>query len=267
MKFGLWIEPERIPKTAKLFKEKDKTMKHITLLGTAVCIVVVAQADQSLAADGFEQQKAHNLERNGKVTMKYLLYLPKDYDQKQAWPLMLYLHGSGYRGDDLELVKKSGPQKLIEGGKQFPFIVVAPQCSKGRQWEPRELAALLDEIVTECKVDQDRVYLSGASMGAFGAWSLIAYQPNRFAAIAPVCGGGDPMAVKPHAHVPAWVFHGDKDPIVPLARSEAMVEALKKNGGNVTFTVYPDAGHDVGTRTFADPKLYEWLLQQKRAEK
>jgi predicted peptidase len=177
---------------------------------------------------------------------------------------MLFLHGAGERGDDLELVKKHGPPKLIEAGKNFPFIVVSPQCLLGRWWEPVELAALLDEIVEQHKVDEERIYVTGLSMGGFGTWSLAAYQPARFAAIVPICGGGDPFLTMLFAHIPAWVFHGAKDPVVPLERSEKMVEALRKLGGNVKFTVYPEATHDAWTETYANPQLYKWLLQRKR---
>ncbi|MCH5374813.1 MAG: prolyl oligopeptidase family serine peptidase [Planctomycetes bacterium] len=132
---------------------------------------------------------------------------------------------------------------------------------------PIELTALLDEIVDKQKVDEDRIYVTGLSMGGFGTWSLAAYQPKRFAAIVPICGGGEPFTTRLFAHVPAWVFHGAKDPVVPVERSERMVEAMKQAGGDVKFTVYPDAGHDAWTDSYANPELYEWLLKQKRAAK
>jgi predicted peptidase len=212
-------------------------------------------------------QEPCQLERAFQVEMKYLLYLPKDYDQKESWPLLLFLHGAGERGDNLELVKKHGPPKLIEAGQDFPFIVVSPQCPRDRRWEPFELAALLDEIVEKHKVDQDRIYVTGLSMGGFGTWSLAAYQPKRFAALVPICGGGEPIVAKLFAPIPAWVFHGAKDFVVPVERSEKMIEAMKQAGGNVKFTVYPEAGHDSWTETYANPELYEWLLLQKRAAK
>jgi predicted peptidase len=234
--------------------------------GMTLLVVVSAIAAQA-AADEAGRQKPAALDRSVKITMKYLIYLPKDYDQKESWPLMLFLHGAGERGDNLELVKKHGPPKLIEAGKQFPFIVVSPQCPENRWWEPVELSSLVDEIVEKCKVDKDRIYVTGLSMGGFGTWSLAAYQPNRFAAIVPICGGGEPFLTMLLTHVPAWVFHGAKDPVVPLARSEKMVEAMKKFGGNVKFTIYPEAGHDSWTEAYNDPQLYEWLLQQKRTPK
>jgi predicted peptidase len=209
-------------------------------------------------------QKAARLDKEIHVTIDYLLYLPTDYDRKNKWPLMLFLHGSGERGSDLNLVKKHGPPKLIDNGKQFPFIVVSPQCPKGRRWQPLELKVLLDEIVNKYNVDQDRIYVTGLSMGGFGTWALAAEYPDRFAAIVPICGGGNATWARRISHLPVWVFHGAKDPAVPVKMSQDMVDALKKNGANVNFTVYPDAGHDSWTATYDNPKLYEWLLQQER---
>jgi len=198
------------------------------------------------------------------VKLNYLLYLPKDYAEKPAWPLMLFLHGAGERGDNLEMVKMHGPPKLIAAGKQFPFIVVSPQCPKGLWWNPFELATLLDEICEKYKVDQDRIYGTGLSMGGFGTWSLAAYQPKRFAAIMPICGGGEPIVAKLFRTVPAWVFHGAKDSVVPVERAEQMVDALRKAGDTVKFTKYPEAGHDSWTATYANPEVYKWLLEHKR---
>lgn len=230
----------------------------------SICLAGLAVA----AACGFlfaaSPQEPMRFERDIHIALDYLLYLPPDYEKQQKWPLMLFLHGAGERGSNLDKVKSHGPPMLIEQGKQFPFIVVSPQCPKGRFWQPAELSALLDDLVSRYKVDQDRIYLTGLSMGGFGTWALAASSPNRFAAIVPICGGGDPATAKRLAHLPVWVFHGAKDPIVAPKRSQEMVDALKQNGGNVNFTVYPNAGHDSWTAAYNDPKLYEWLLQQKR---
>lgn len=234
-------------------------------LGAALLVVT---ARSSAAADEKPEpgkQQPQKLDRTIKVTLDYLLYLPKDYTQKDAWPLLLFLHGSGERGENLDLVKLHGPPKLIAAGKEFPFIVVSPQCPpRSRGWQAHELSALLEEIEEKYKVDKERIYVTGLSMGGFGTWSLAAFSPDRFAALVPVCGGGDPNTVRRISHVAVWVFHGAKDPAVPLERSEKMVEALKKAGGNVKFTVYPEAGHDSWTEAYNDPELYKWLLQQKR---
>jgi predicted peptidase len=123
------------------------------------------------------------------------------------------------------------------------------------------LAALLDEIEANYKVDKKRIYVTGLSMGGYGTWALTAYQPNRFAAIAPICGGGEPFMTRLYSHVPTWAFHGDKDDVVPLARSESMIEGLKRANGNVKFTVYPGVGHDSWTETYNNEELYQWLLE------
>lgn len=244
-----------------------KRLQTMLLVAIALGLLTVAQANRSVAQDNAAGQKPCQLNRAVTVSMNYLLALPKDYDQKPSWPLLLFLHGAGERGDNLDLLKKHGLPKLIEAGQQFPFIVVSPQCPKDHWWEPFELKVLLDDLVQKYKVDQDRIYLTGLSMGGFGTWALAAYYPDRFAAIAPVCGGGDPVWVKRIAHIPVWVFHGAKDPVVPLARSEQMVDALKKKNATVKLTVYPEATHDSWTETYADPQLYQWLLQQKRPAK
>jgi predicted peptidase len=241
-------------------------MKRTALiLSAATALVVVVP----LARADAPRQKAARLDKQIPVALDYLIYLPDDYDKQDSWPLLVFLHGAGERGNDLELVKKHGPPKLVEAGKSYPFIVVSPQCPSNQWWSSKmvELTALVDEIESKYKVDKDRVYLTGLSMGGFGTWSLAAYRPERFAALVPICGGGEQLAARALRSVPVWVFHGAKDPVVPLKRSEDMVEALKRLGSDVKFTVYPDALHDSWTATYDDPKLYEWLLAQKRKPK
>ena len=204
------------------------------------------------------------------VRLRYLLFLPDEYsrDPKRKWPLILFLHGAGERGDDLDLLKRHGIPKITERWRDFPFIAVSPQCPRYSWWtaEIESLNALLDHIVESYSVDVSRVYLTGLSMGGFGTWRLAASYPERFAAIAPICGGGDPEWAPRLKDIPVWVFHGAKDEIVPLSESEKMVEALKACGGNVRFTVYPDAGHDSWTQTYENPELYEWFLQHSKGE-
>jgi predicted peptidase len=114
------------------------------------------------------------------------------------------------------------------------------------------------------RIDKDRVYLTGLSMGGYGTWALAAAHPEKFAAIAPICGGGNPAEAAKLARLPIWVFHGAKDPTVPIERSKEMVEAIKAAGGDAKFTIYPEAGHDSWTETYNNPELYQWLLAQKR---
>ena len=201
------------------------------------------------------------------MSLKYLLYLPQDYGKEagKAWPLVLFLHGSGERGTDLEVVKKHGPPKLVAQGKEFPFILVSPQCPPEQWWDPYVLGGLLDEVQNKYHVDPDRVYCTGLSMGGFGTWDLARAYPGRFAAVVPVCGGGDPMFARSLAHTPVWAFHGEDDPVVPIHRTEEMVDAVKKTGNpEVKFTHYPKVGHDSWVKAYDDPELYEWLLSHKR---
>lgn len=200
------------------------------------------------------------------VTINYLLYLPPDYDDAgdKRWPVMLFLHGAGERGDDLEKVRAHGPPKLVAEGRDFPFIIVSPQCPQDIWWDLVALDVLLYEVIEKHIVDEDRIYVTGLSMGGFGTWNLALTSPHRFAAIAPVCGGGNPHRISLIKHLPVWVFHGAKDSVVPVQKSEEMVEALKACGGDVRFTVYPEADHDSWTATYNNPELYEWLLQHRR---
>lgn len=210
------------------------------------------------------------------VSLGYLLYLPKDYlaqETSRKWPLLLFLHGAGERGTNLSKVSAHGPPKLAKNKGELPFIVVSPQCPSGRRWENDELLALLDDVTARHRVDTRRVYLTGLSMGGYGTWSLGMSHPERFAAIAPICGGGDlilgllPDTKKQAAlkSLPIWAFHGAKDPVVPLAESERMIKAAKIAGcKEVQLTVYPEAGHDSWTEAYNDPKLFEWFLAHTR---
>jgi len=203
-----------------------------------------------------------------KLSCNYLLYLPDQYGKdKQDWPLILFLHGAGERGDSLDLVKTWGPPRIVENQKDFPFIVVSPQCPEREWWSSDTQIALLDallnNIVDQYRVDRKRIYLTGLSMGGYGTWKMAIKYPNRFAAIIPICGKGDPDSAIRIKHLPVWVCHGAKDEVVPLSDSEEMVNALKECGGNVTFTIYPDAGHNSWTETYNNPDLFKWLLKHK----
>ena len=236
-------------------------------------------------ARGAETQTVHAFERTLTRTVgyKYLLALPAGYEARgeRRWPLLLFLHGSGERGDDVWTVAKHGPPKLLRTGEPPPaagelarhFIVVSPQCPKNKWWDTDALLALLDEIESTHAVDRTRVYVTGLSMGGFAAWELGLGHPERFAAMAAVCGGGQfSTAFMSHTHKRAelrslgvWAFHGARDKSVPLVESERMIDALKKyDVAEVQLTVYPDAEHDSWTETYANPELYRWLLRHTR---
>ena len=200
-----------------------------------------------------------------KADVNYLLSFPDNYAGAKKLPLLIFLHGMGERGDNLNLVKKHGPPKLVKDKNATGFIIVSPQCPKTEYWNIEKLSKLLDHILATTRADPKRVYLTGLSMGGFGTWSWAAIQPERFAAAIPICGGGDPRSMgKRLTNVPIWAFHGGKDRTVPLARSQSMVDAIKKAGGKkVKLTVYPNAGHNSWTKTYANPEIYKWLLKHK----
>ena len=197
---------------------------------------------------------------------RYLLYLPRDYDAgNKQWPLLFFLHGRGERGADINLVKTHGPPKLIEKGKSFPFLVVSPQCPlTHHEWDWRIMDGLLTEIEKKYRIDPARIYLTGLSMGGYGSWTWAMHQPERFAALAPICGRGDPDEVCALKNIQVWIFHGVRDKVVPIQKTEDLVRALRECGGNVKFTIYPDAQHDSWTETYNNPELYRWLLEQKK---
>jgi len=201
------------------------------------------------------------------IGCKYLLYLPEGYGQKnKKWPMILFLHGAGERGSNLELVKKHGPPKIVEQKKDFGFIVVSPQCPNDGWWTDKVevLINLVDEIAGKYNVDQERIYLTGLSMGGYGTWAMACAYPERFAAIVPICGGGQKFYARRLKDMPIWAFHGGKDQVVPVAESQAMVDAVKAFGGNAKLTIYPEAMHDSWTQTYDNPELYKWLLEHRR---
>ncbi len=217
------------------------------------------------ASRATQEAKAFAAAVTKKVSCHYLLHLPEGYERgRKRWPLLLFLHGAGERGNDLELVKKHGPPRLVAEGHDLPFLVVSPQCPSRRWWSDDVLAALLDDAIARYRVDERRVYLTGLSMGGYGTWSLACERPERFAAIAPICGGGNRLLAHRLKDLPVWAFHGAQDDVVPLAETEKMVDAVKASGGKAKLTVYPHAGHDSWTATYANPALYKWLLKHRR---
>lgn len=225
------------------------------------------------------------------VTIRYLLFVPKDYRPSgQKWPLMLFLHGYGEcSADDISRVKIHGPPKIVENRADFPFILVSPQLPPPiardpdkpnaerrsqdvleivrRAWKPEELVQLLDHVLVNTNADPERVYVTGLSMGGFGTWRLAATYPDRFAAAVPICGGGEPEKLADGLRrIPIWAFHGAQDPTVPLAKSQSMVDAVKRAGGDVKLTIYPDAAHNSWEETYDNQAVYDWLLSHRRAK-
>ncbi|WP_310469065.1 alpha/beta hydrolase-fold protein [Sphingomonas sp.] len=197
----------------------------------------------------------------------YLLHLPPSYaaDRAALWPLLIFLHGSGERGDDLASVKAHGPPKLADRDPSFPFVLVSPQLPRDQDWNATRLDALLDRTLATLRIDRARVYLTGLSLGGHASWRWAAARPTRFAAVAPVAGIGDPATACALKETPVWAFHGDRDDTVPPEGSFAMVRAIRTCGGAPRLTIFPNFGHNSWDPAYGDPALYLWLLQQRRA--
>lgn len=232
----------------------------------AAVLTFMAHANAQSVPARAEEKRVHTSSPG--MSLKYLLYLPErfDHSEKTRYPLVLFLHGGGEGGDDIQKVKKHGPPKHIAEGEKFPFILVVPQNpSEAQFWDDQQLISLLDVLQQNLPVDDRRVDLTGLSRGGFGAWRLAIQNPRRFAALIPICGGGPLPYVKRLKNLPTWVFHGARDRVIPVSESERLVSGLKAAGGNVKFTVYPEAGHDAWTETYSNPEVFKWMLQQQRA--
>lgn len=191
-----------------------------------------------------------------------LLYLPPEYGTpRDAWPLVVYLHGSGPRGTDLEKVKYDGLPALLETEFDLPSLVLSPQCERDGIWQPQRVMATIDEACRRYKIDAGRVYLTGCSMGGYAAWSTAAAFPDRFLAIAPICGRSNIALASKLKGLSVWAFHGAKDTVIPLDESTTMVDAVRQAGGTAELTVYQEAGHDIGHRPFLEQRVIEWMLE------
>lgn len=200
--------------------------------------------------------------------LSYYLYYPEGYESspKKEFPILLFLHGGGESGDSLVAIKRNGPPKLIVEGKKFPFLILAPQNPYPKKWwNTRALNQLLDTIIQNNRVDKSRVYLTGLSRGGGAAWEMAVQYPEKFAAMAVVCG----MTPVPYASwidkkMPIWVFHGDEDKSISISESEIMVDRLTQMGYDVKFTKYPEVGHNSWIKAYNTEELYEWFIMQKR---
>ncbi len=223
------------------------------------------------------------------LNLPYRLYVPKDYTPTQQYPLILFLHGSGERGNDncAQLKHAIGQMFADPSSPVYQCIVVAPQCPADSKWVEvadwtqqtqystdeisesaplRAVVSLLEQLKTEYSVDADRIYASGLSMGGYGTWDLLVRHTDLFAAGIPVCGGADYRYAERLKNVPIYTFHGLKDPTVPYIGTERMVQAIRAAGGTqITYIPYPDGDHAIWETAFATDGLFDWLLAQKRS--
>ena len=210
----------------------------------------------------------HKWESDRYYNFGYVKYLPKDYDENKKYPLVFFLHGAGERGDDLDVACRIGFMKHVrESNAEYPFILVGPQCPAGKYWGcyTESLLAFLDYVCDTLPIDRDRVYLTGLSMGGTGTWMLAMAEPERFAAIAPICGSGIYWRSPVLSKVPVMVYHGDCDETVPIQNSIEMIKAVNKSGGNAQIKILYGVGHNAWNTAYAGDELYTWLLSHKRA--
>lgn len=201
------------------------------------------------------------------LKLKYLLYLPKNYELLGKIPLVMFLHGAGERGDNIDKVKLWGPPHLVEEGREFPFILVSPQCPSEMWWDSKmdDLYELLKDIKGRYPVDSERIYLTGLSMGGYGTWEMAISYPDEFAAAIPLCGGVlRKRFLWKIKDLPIWAFHGVKDQTVLVSETTDAVDSLKKLGSDIKLTLYPEGEHNIQTETYNNPELYKWMLAQRR---
>jgi predicted peptidase len=201
---------------------------------------------------------------------KYVVFVPHGYKGDKEFPLILFLHGAGERGDDGQRPVMQG---IANGGikfkgneKTFPFFVIFPQCKVKGNWkaggpDANRALAILDEVQKAYKIDEKRLYLTGLSMGGSGTWSLAAAHPNKWAAIAPICGGGDPSTADKIKHIPCWCFCGDQDAAKLVESNRAMIKACKDTGGSPRYSEFPHVGHNSWDCAYVTPELYKWFLK------
>ena len=230
------------------------------MFAAALIVAALAAEPEPLSQARFEGQTP--------AVFDYLIATPEGYESsEEPVPLVVFLHGSGERGEDVTAVAKHGPPKLVAAGQTFDFIMVAPQCPRNRWWQPTEVLALIDHIQATHRVDADRIYLTGLSMGGFGTWETAGYEPDRFAAVAPICGGGTLMIISRIGKLPVHAYHGAADPVVPPVLSESLVEQINKRGGDATLTLYEGVAHDSWTQTYADPLFWDTFLAHRRSDR
>lgn len=262
-------------------------IRLLPLIVLTVFGIVTCSAENVVAAAGKSEFEARTYQQVGGKTLPYLLLRPADYqpDSSKKYPLLIFLHGAGERGNDNRAQITHGKDFLLAAAKQHGCFVIAPQCPRNARWVEVDWSArshlmsekpsvpmgllldLLPKIRDEFAIDADRIYVMGLSMGGYGAWDMIQRHPDLLAVAVPICGGGDATKVERIARLPVWAFHGNQDPIVPTSRSHDMIEAMRKAGGSPRYTESPGVGHDVWGVAFGDPELAKWLFAQSRGKK
>jgi predicted peptidase len=245
------------------------------------------ELDPAIANDPQKMFEPRDFADQAGNVLKYRLLKPANYNPNQKYPLVIFLHGAGERGNDNKIQLVHGMKDFLdaERRKSMPCYVLAPQCPAGKKWVEVDWSSdtstipekvsdslgltieLVKSMIETAAVDPNRIYITGLSMGGYGTWDALARHPEMFAAAAPICGGGDPSTVARFKNIPLWAFHGDEDKAVKVERTRAMIEALKTAGGEPKYTEYPGVGHDSWTATYKNPEFHQWLFTQRRPKK
>ena len=246
----------------------------------------VTQEDKTVVEDPEKLFEPREYVGAGGKTLKYRLLKPAPYDSDREYPLVIFLHGAGERGSDNVAQLKNGMADFCKAKwrDKYPCYVVAPQCPEEEKWVDVDWSSpandmpaktseslqlvfeLIDTMVKDAAVNDNRIYITGLSMGGYGTWDALARRPSFFAAAVPICGGGDPKTAARFAKVPLWCFHGDQDEAVPVKRSREMIDALKAAGGMPKYTEYPGVAHNSWAQTYADAAVIEWMFKQLRRD-
>ena len=243
---------------------KESRMTYWTAALLALALAASPAAARTKAPPVVEGQTPQQPVASGNYP--YQLFVPKGYltDKAKQYPLLIFLHGSGERGDDVAKVKVHGPPKIADRDPGFPFLTVSPLLGADQDWDIEKLDQLLDHVAKTYRVDRTRIYLTGLSRGGHASWRWAIAEPKRFAAVAAIAGRGNPGEACRLMDLPIWAFHGDRDDVVTPEGSFNMARAIRACGGRkVRLTIYPDLGHNAWDPAYDDPALYAWLLEQK----
>lgn len=271
-------------------------MFHAIITVVLAAALVAAWSGEVLAQEvtALYETKTHTVKEGPHkgATLPYRLMRPEGAKPQAAgagkkYPVVLFLHGAGERGDDNAAQLKFLPTHLSEPEQRekFSAFVIAPQCPKEQRWGtldwrndireyPDQMSAqmqavieILDNVLKDPAADADRVYLTGLSMGGFGSWELASRRPELFAAVVPICGGGDVAHAHKLVELPLWAWHGDADKAVPVEQTRRMIEAIKQAGGHPRYTELPGVGHNSWTPAYTGDELLPWMFKQKRSRK
>lgn len=255
----------------------------------AIMLAILALETNAVTDAYQEREYSYKSDDGASHVFKYRLLTPAKIEPGKKYPLVVFLHGAGERGDDDKAQLKYLPTWMAEPKmrEKYPCFLLAPQVPNNEKWSdspwdkrtsqplPEKMSksmmltvGILDELIKSESIDTDRLYLTGLSMGGYGTWDLAERMPKRFAAVVPVCGGGDDTKADRLVGIPLWAWHGDADPAVPVERSRQMIEAIKKAGGAPKYTELPGVGHDSWTKAYTDPDgAIPWMFQQKKSGK